>query len=74
MSAKSYDEIRSRAATELSADEMIRLSVELAARAAAKSANPQPLNLLDLRGLGKEVWNGVDPENYVAEQRDSWGG
>ena len=74
MSANSYDEIRSRAASELSADEMIRLSAELAARAAAKSVNPQPLNLLDLRGLGKEVWNGVDPENYVAEQRDSWGG
>lgn len=74
MSANSYEEIRSRAASELSADEMIRLSAELAAQAAARSAKLQPLNLLDLRGLGKEVWSGVDPENYVAEQRDSWGG
>ena len=74
MPPNSYDEIRSRAAAELSADEMIRLSAELAAQAAAKSANSQPLNLLDLRGLGKEVWNGVNPEHYIAEQRDSWGG
>lgn len=74
MPANPYDEIRSRAAAELSAEEMVRLSEELAARAALQKADRKPLNLIDLRGLGKEVWNGVNPDEYIAEQRDSWGG
>jgi plasmid stability protein len=33
---------------------------------------PKPMSLLDLRGLGKEAWRGVDAATYVAEERDSW--
>lgn len=29
-------------------------------------------SLLELRGLGKEIWEGVDPEEYVKRERDSW--
>jgi hypothetical protein len=29
-------------------------------------------SLLELRGLGKEVWEGVDPVEYVKQERDSW--
>ncbi|MFB6182395.1 MAG: AbrB/MazE/SpoVT family DNA-binding domain-containing protein [Candidatus Magasanikbacteria bacterium] len=25
------------------------------------------------KGLGKQVWEDVDPINYVREQRESWG-
>lgn len=74
MPANPYDEIRSRAAAELSADEMARLSEELAAKAALQKSERKPPSLIGLRGLGKEVWNGVNPEEYIAEQRDSWGG
>jgi plasmid stability protein len=34
---------------------------------------PQTHSILELQGLGKEVWNGVDPADYVARERDSWG-
>lgn len=37
---------------------------------AAKQA--EPLSLLELRGLGKECWKGVDPVAYVCGERDSW--
>ena len=30
---------------------------------------PVPLSILALKGLGKEVWRGVDAAVYVAEER-----
>lgn len=37
----------------------------------AVEERPQ-LSILELRGLGKELWRGVDGERYVAEERSSW--
>ncbi len=31
-----------------------------------------PLSILDLRGLGKELWGRVDPAAHVDEERRSW--
>ena len=33
---------------------------------------PEPLSLLDLQGLGKELWNELDAAEYVAAERRSW--
>jgi hypothetical protein len=32
----------------------------------------KPRSILDLHGLGKEIWQGVDPQEYVRELRDEW--
>jgi hypothetical protein len=32
----------------------------------------EPLSILDLRGLGKEHWEGIDPVSHIAAERDSW--
>ena len=32
----------------------------------------EPVSLLELRGLGKECWAGVDPVEYIRKERDSW--
>jgi plasmid stability protein len=32
----------------------------------------EPLSILDLRGLGKDMWRGVDPAAHVDEERRSW--
>jgi len=29
-------------------------------------------SLLDLKGLGKELWEGIDAAEYIREERDSW--
>ena len=29
-------------------------------------------SIMELRGLGKECWEGIDPVSYVQEERDSW--
>jgi hypothetical protein len=36
---------------------------------------PKPKrSILELEGLGKEVWNGIDAQDYVNQERDSWNG
>ena len=35
-------------------------------------AEPEPLSILELRGLGKEVWESIDAARHVAEERRSW--
>ena len=35
-------------------------------------ANGKPHSILELHGLGKEIWQGVDPKEYVNKLRDEW--
>ena len=37
---------------------------------AVEEADPQ--SILELRGLGKELWKGVDARAHVATERRSW--
>lgn len=34
--------------------------------------NSAPLSILDLQGLGKEVWNNVDAGKHVNKERRGW--
>jgi hypothetical protein len=34
--------------------------------------NPKPLSILDLRGLGKEHWKGINAPAHIQRERDSW--
>jgi len=59
-------------AERLSPGDRLRLIEELKARA-AKGAPPEPLHsIMELCGLGKEIWEGVDAQEYVNGERDSW--
>ena len=33
---------------------------------------PAALSILELRGLGKELWRGVDASSHVASERTAW--
>jgi hypothetical protein len=39
-----------------------------------RDEQPSRHSILELRGLGKEVWSGVDAEEYVQQERSSWNG
>lgn len=39
---------------------------------ASQLEEPERLSLLDLRGLGKDLWEGMDAARYVEEERGSW--
>jgi hypothetical protein len=71
MPANPYDEILSRA-KQLSPEEQNKLVDELSQLAGRKNGGTH--SILDLEGLGKDVWKGVDAGKYVAEERDSWDG
>jgi hypothetical protein len=73
MSTDPYDEILKRAENELSQEQKQRLVNELAQRAGRQSGSDTH-NIMELRGLGKELWDGVDADAYVAKERDSWDG
>ncbi len=53
--------------------EQRRLLKDLEAMLSKSSAKPRH-SLLELEGLGKEIWRGVDPQKYVDEERNSWDG
>lgn len=33
---------------------------------------PQTVSILELRGLGKELWSGIDAAAHVDRERSSW--
>jgi hypothetical protein len=46
--------------------EVVRLLAEAVAR-------PASLSIMELRGLGKEHWRGIEATAHVGEERRSWG-
>ena len=38
----------------------------------APALNPPVRSLLELEGLGADVWQGIDPQDYVRELRTEW--
>jgi len=53
--------------------EQRRLLKDLEAIVSKPKAKPRH-SLLELEGLGKEIWKDIDPQKYVDEERDSWVG
>ena len=39
---------------------------------AAALEEPESLSILELRGLGKELWTSTDAGRHVADERRSW--
>jgi len=37
----------------------------------ALSESP-PLSILDLQGLGKEIWQGINSDHYIQQERQAW--
>ncbi|GAX40467.1 hypothetical protein NIES4075_14330 [Tolypothrix sp. NIES-4075] len=70
-----YNEVR-RLAQSLTPDEEMRLIEDLSKSIRQRvTLTPKPkCSILELRGLGKEIWNGVDAQEYVNQERDSWNG
>ena len=55
----------------LTAQDQLRLLEELAALV-RRQMNPEPQhNLMELQGLGKEIWEDVDAQTYVDQERAS---
>ena len=73
MAALTYDQVQ-RTAALLSPNDQLRLVAELASRLSGRVPAPTHRSLLELRGLGKDVWVRIDPDEYIRKERASWDG
>ncbi len=73
MAAHTYESALQMAES-LSVEEQLRLIAELAARTGKGAASEPQHSILELRGLGQEIWQGIDAQQYVHCERASWNG
>jgi len=75
MSTQTYDEILNQVRY-LPLAQQLRLLEELAAIVRREMSAPEePLHsFLELEGSGQEVWEGIDAQEYVNQERASWNG
>jgi hypothetical protein len=55
-------------------DEQLQLLKDLAELIRSQVISHDRHSIIELEGLGKEVWSGVDVEKYIDEERNSWDG
>jgi len=73
MGAASY-EAALEMAQSLSKREKLRLIRELALESSDSTVTSGPVSILDLCGLGAEIWQQVDAQEYVRSERSTWAG
>lgn len=73
MQTVAYREALERA-RQLTPDEQLELLEELAAMVRQKFTVKPKHSIMELKGLGKEIWEGIDVEKYIEEERSSWDG
>ena len=73
MSTTVYHDVVSRV-QRLPAADQLRLLEELAVLVRHRVTTRPRRSILELQGLGKEIWQGVDVQGYVDQERASWTG
>lgn len=53
-------------------NEKLRLIAKVSNDLAENETEKPKRSLLELEGLGKEVWTGIDAQEYVDELRNEW--
>jgi hypothetical protein len=66
-----YQDIR-RQVENLTLDEQLRLLEDLAGMARRRMLVKPKHSIMELEGLGKETWQGLDAQEYVNQERASW--
>jgi hypothetical protein len=61
-------------AESLSPEEQLRLIEELKSHTCESAASEPQHSIMELCGLGKEIWEGIDAQEYVRNERASWDG
>jgi hypothetical protein len=56
----------------LSSEEKLQLIEHVAHLLQSKPRATPPLSWRDARGLGKEIWQGVDVDKYINDLRNEW--
>ena len=70
----SIDQNIRRQVQELTPNEQLQLLEELATLVRQQIGQTAPVSIMQLAGLGEEIWQGIDAQAYVDQERDSWNG
>ncbi|MEA5554643.1 hypothetical protein VB713_27325 [Anabaena cylindrica UHCC 0172] len=70
-----YQELLQQAKS-LTPEEQLKLVEDLSIliRQQVKMTPKPKRSILELRGLGKEIWENIDAQEYINQERDSWNG
>ncbi len=71
MSTEDYDEILEQVQL-LTLDDQLRLLEDIASMLRQQFTTQPKHSIMELEGLGKEIWEGIDVEKYIEEERNSW--
>jgi hypothetical protein len=78
MSTYAYSEVLDQVLNQvqhLTPDDQLRLVEDLVANIRRQStAQPKKHNVMEFRGIAKKLWEGVDVEKFIDEERNSWDG
>ncbi len=56
----------------LTTEEQLQLLVDLVGLLKRPLATKPPHSILELQGLGKEIWERIDVDQYLEDERNSW--
>ncbi len=71
MTSEAYRKVL-QMARELPAEEQLQLIEDLISRVRHRVQAKPTHSIMELEGLGKEIWEGVDVEKYINDERNSW--
>lgn len=69
---QTVEEIYQQYIKPLPSNEKLRLIAKVSNDLAETEPEKPKRSLLELEGLGKEIWEGVDAQEYVNELRNEW--
>ena len=73
MTETTYNDILDMA-QRLDPKEQLQLLESLAVTIRQQIDKKSKRSILELQGLGKEIWKDTDPGKYIQEERESWNG
>jgi hypothetical protein len=68
----SKTEILYKQISELDNSEKALLLSKLIADISASMDKDKKLNFYNIKGFGKEIWKGIDAQEYVNKEREAW--
>ena len=68
-----YNQVISEIKT-LKLSDQLRLLEEMATLIRKKTSKTKPRSILELKGKGKDIWQGLNVKEYIDEERSSWNG
>lgn len=71
MSMSTYDQVM-KMTKRLNLPEQLQLLETLSRMVRDQVTEAKPHSIMELEGLGAEIWQDVDTQTYIDQERDSW--